>query len=1852
MDSQSTQTIKLPILQPDEYDLWKMRMEQYLHVEEKTQRKAELKARSTLLMALPNEHQLKFNSYKDTKTLMQAIKNSFGGNVATKKTQKNLLKQQYENFAASITKVIEQTYERLQKLISQVEMHGERNKPKIKTLNLDDLFNNLKAYESEVKETSSLTTNSHNVAFLSSSSTNSATRAVNTIYDVNTTSTQDAVDSSTTVENLCDAVIYSFFASQPSTPQLDNEDLQQINPDDLEEMDLRWNIAMLTMRARRFLKNTRRKLDMANKERIRVNKSKCNGFGYDWSDQAEEGPTNFALMAYSSTSSSLSSSTNSKSASESVVEKPTVETNEPKTARKEDGAPIIEDWVSKSEEEDVPKIKTVEMFNKPSFAKINFVKSTKQVKSPRNTSVDKNRQNTPSPRGNKRNWNQQMSQKLGNDFEMFNKACHVCGSFDHLKNDCNNWYNNGRFAKPVWTNVQRVNKQNFSKLTHPSPKRNMVPRTVLTRSGLISLNAARPVNTVQPRTTVNNAGPMKNGNPQQDLKDKGVIDSGCSRHMTGNKSYLTDYEEIDGGFVAFGGNSKGGKITRKGKIRTGKLDFEDVYFVKELKFNLFSVSQMCDKKNSVLFTDTECVVLSPDFKLTDESHVLLKVPRKDNMYSVDLKNVVPQGGLTCLFAKATPDESNLWHRRLGHVNFKTMNKLVKGNLVRGLPSKLFEINQTCVACQKGKQHRASCKTKTVSSISQPLQMLHMDLFGPTFVKSLMKKMYCLVVIDDFSRFSWVFFLASKDETSEILKTFITGIENLIDLKVIRCDNGTEFKNRAMNQFCEMKGIKREFSVARTPQQNGVAERKNRTLIEAARTMIADLKLPTTFWAGAFNTACRKPTLIFMIPFGCLVTILNTIDHIGSGPNWLFDIDALTKSMNYNPVVARNQFNGNACTKACDDAGKARVETVAGIDYILLPLWTQDPSFSSSPKSSPDAGFKPSREMEQKDTKDPRNESEASGKDSEVPSTEEPIEDQRVNQEKDSNVNNTNNINTVSPTVNAASKEDNVIDENIVYRCADDLNMPDLKEIARFSDAEDDSAKADMTNLDTHIPVSPIPTTRIHKDHPVEQIIGDIHSAPQTRRMAESVIEHAMFIEPNKVIQALKDPIWIEAMHEELLNKKDERGIMVKNKARLVAQGHTQEEGIDYDEKKLCTEFEKMMHNKFQMSSMGELTFFQGLQVKQKEDGIFISQDKYVTEILKKFGFSDIKTTSTPMETHKPLLKDVDGQPKLGFWYPKDSPFDLVAYTNSDYAGASLDMKSTTGGCQFLGCRLISWQCKKQTVVANFITEAEYIATSNYYRHWIIHKGWLEWNATTAKDGIRVKTGSSRVNADGHYLVTVGVTTAEGLNFADSHNMVAYLEKSTENADFAQIVDFLNSNLIRYALTVSPTIYVPCIEQFWSTTKTKTVNNETRIHAKVEGKTIVISKSSVRRDLQFDDEDEVNAVYDTPSHTKKIFANMRRQGKDFSGTVTPFFSSMLAQQADMGEGSRHPTVPQHTSTSAQPSNEEQIIAPSSSQPKKTYKCRKPKKVTEIPRSSEPTNLVADEAVHEERGDSVERAATTATSLDADQDSGNTTRTQSTAMPNSNDSPLGGVNTPRSDEDKIALKELMEVCTKLSERVLDLETTKTAQVKEIVNLKKRVKKLERKRKSRTTGMNLFKIGTSRRSLGEDDASKQGRNLKQGKQSSIFEDSDFDEEFDANMEEAIEQVYDANKDTIKEGEVQVPTADMEVNTASAPVTTAGVSVSTAEPITTASEVVTNSEPSTPPTTTTTVIEGRGVTMQEPSETATRPTIPPPQHDPNDKGKAKMVEPEKPLKRKDQIKFDEEVAQRLQAQMHDELE
>nr|GEV22450.1 hypothetical protein [Tanacetum cinerariifolium] len=343
-------------------------------------------------------------------------------------------------------------------------------------------------------------------------------------------------------------------------------------------------------------------------------------------------------------------------------------------------------------------------------------------------------------------------------------------------------------------------------------------------------------------------------------------------------------------------------------------------------------------------------------------------------------------------------------------------------------------------------------------------------------------MYCVVVIDDFSRFSWVFFLATKDETSEILKKFITGIENLLDLrvKVIRCDNRTEFKNKVMNQFYEIKGIKREFSVARTPQQNRVAERKNKIIIEAVRTMLVDSKLPTSI----------KPDLSFMRPFGCPVTILNTIDHLG------------------------NQSNGST--------GKARVETVPDKDYILLPLWTHDLLFSSSTKDSTISYCKPSGEEEKKDNEDLGNE------DSKAPITEEP----RVNQENDS-VNSTNRVNAVSLTVNAASNGVNVVGRKTSIELFHDPNMHELEDISIFEDLNKDvfGEEADLNNLESNFQEELLQFKL--------QEVWTLVDLPYKKRAICSK--------------------WV------FMNKLDERGIMIRNKARLVAQRHTQEEGIDYDE---------------------------------------------------------------------------------------------------------------------------------------------------------------------------------------------------------------------------------------------------------------------------------------------------------------------------------------------------------------------------------------------------------------------------------------------------------------------------------------------------------------------------------------------------------------------------------------------------------------------------------------------------------------------------------------------------------------
>ncbi|GJV79971.1 putative ribonuclease H-like domain-containing protein [Tanacetum coccineum] len=384
------------------------------------------------------------------------------------------------------------------------------------------------------------------------------------------------------------------------------------------------------------------------------------------------------------------------------------------------------------------------------------------IKTPRQPLKDKETHKV-----NRKNWNDMMERELGEGYSFTKKKCFVCGSLNHLIKDCDYYekkmareaevkrvVNTGnRVTKPVWTNANRINHANQLPVITRPQNRSQSPKTT---DGIL-----RIIEGIFLKTYSSVRRPFANSTAQMANSNAVMGNWGSAEHPLKNM--------VDRG-------SKG-YISGKGRIRVGNLDFDSVSFVKELgHFNLFSILQICDKQHKVLFTETECLVVSSDFKMPDKNQILLKVPRHHNMYSFDMKTPSPAKGFACLIAKATSDESKLWHRRLGHINFKNLNKLVKGNLVRGLPSKVFKNDHTCVACHKGKQHRASCKAK-LEVLFTGYYTLHMDLFGPTSVKSINHASYCLVITDDCTRFSWVFFLASKDETSGILQTFIRQIEN-------------------------------------------------------------------------------------------------------------------------------------------------------------------------------------------------------------------------------------------------------------------------------------------------------------------------------------------------------------------------------------------------------------------------------------------------------------------------------------------------------------------------------------------------------------------------------------------------------------------------------------------------------------------------------------------------------------------------------------------------------------------------------------------------------------------------------------------------------------------------------------------------------------------------------------------------------------------------------------------------------------------------------------------------------------------------------------------------------------------
>nr|GEY85680.1 ribonuclease H-like domain-containing protein [Tanacetum cinerariifolium] len=719
-------------------------------VEQRLSRKNELKARGTLLMDSPDKHQLKFNIHKAAKTLMEAIEKRFGGNKETKKVQKTLLKQQYKNFTCSSYESLDQIHDRLQKLISQLEILGEslsqedinlkflrslptewrthtliwRNKIDLEEQSLDDLFNSLKIYEAKVKSSSSASTSTKNIAFVYSNNTNSTNEPISVAASVFAISTKLYVSALSNVDTLS------------------NDNLGENGPTSI-------GFDMF-------------KVECYNCHRKGYFARECS---YDWSFLAKKEPTNYSLMAFTSSSSSsydnevpscLKACTKAYATLQSHYDKLTNNFRKSQfdVISYKTGLESIEARLlvyQQNEivfEEDIKLLKLEVQLRdnalvvlRQKFKKAEQERNDLKLKLEKFQTSSKNLSQfdeslPPSPIYDRYHsgdgyhvaplpytgtFMPPKPDLVFHNEPNVNETVHTAFNveFSPTKPDNDLSYTH-RPSAPIiedWTVETSIPTAN-TKLAIPKPKSNGNRRNrkacfvyqlplLSQKHHVIRPRPAKPIvtkphspsrrninrspspkaSTFPPKVTVAKAPMVNAGNPQHALKDK-VIDSGCSRHMTWNMSYLSDFEELNGGYVAFSDNPKGGKISGKGKIRTGKLDFDDVYFVNELKFNLFSVSQMCDKKNIILFTDTECLVLSHELNLSDGNQMLLRVPRENNIYNVDLKNIVLSGDLTCLFAKATLDESNLWHRRLGHINFKTMNKLVKGSG----PTWLFDID--------------------------------------------------------------------------------------------------------------------------------------------------------------------------------------------------------------------------------------------------------------------------------------------------------------------------------------------------------------------------------------------------------------------------------------------------------------------------------------------------------------------------------------------------------------------------------------------------------------------------------------------------------------------------------------------------------------------------------------------------------------------------------------------------------------------------------------------------------------------------------------------------------------------------------------------------------------------------------------------------------------------------------------------------------------------------------------------------------------------------------------------------------------------------------------------------------
>lgn len=981
-----------------------------------------------------------------------------------------------------------------------------------------------------------------------------------------------------------------------------------------------------------------------------------------------------------------------------------------------------------------------------------------------------------------------------------------------------------------------------------------------------------------------------------------MVDSGCSGHMTGNMSWFTSLRHCSGGTVTFANKSKC-NVSGKGMIELNrKISVDKVSLVNGLKYDLLSVHQLClNGKNKVVFTDNSCYV-----KSISTGRILLKGFVENGVYLTD-PEFNPEEHL-CLASKS--ESTNLWHRRMGHVNIRLLKRLQIQGLVRGLPEVSEDLKKVCEPCTRGKQSRTSFPFKNAVSTSKPLQLVHMDLCGPMRTKSRGGNSYVFVIVDDYSRFTWVIFIANKTEVFDEFKSWVKVTErnHSLNLAGIRTDHGTEFENERFISWCTKHGVHHNFSAPRTPQQNGVVERKNRTLQDMTRTMLIESGLPMSFWGEAMNTACyilNRAYLRYMLnktPYELLKGRRPNISHLKVfGCRCYIHDNGKSQLGKFDPRSEEGVFVGYAMDSKAYKVYNKRTRKVEESIHVVFDeeSMAENPIKEREPEDSGNDIFVLNRANqiinEVAEGDEPQN----------GPEVHEPQNGPEAVEPADTDSDSANE----GPQQNPNEVQHNELEDQL----PNEGQHPDV-ENDQVEHDDDQPSVGDEVQQDLG-PVVPLRrSTRIKRPNTQLEdfIVGAAVEGEQTLKAFVSLVE------PSKVQEALKDPEWVQAMHEELhqfeknkvwrlvprpknrkiigtrwvfKNKRDENGAIVRNKARLVVKGYNQQEGIDFEEtfapvarleairlliaysvqfgfklhqmdvktaflngnlkeevyvqqtpgfedfqhpdwvyvldkalyglkqaprawydrlaeflmkhgyergkvdntlfmrrtknhllvvqvyvddivfgstsETLVKEFQKLMESEFEMSMMGELTFFLGLQIKQEEDGTKVHQQKYLEDVLRKYDMNGSKSISTPSspadtlskETSSPkidptkyrgmigsllyltasrpdimfsvcqcaryqadpredhlkavkrIMRYLNGTRTFVLWYPKAKSLSLEGYSDADYAGDRADRKSTSGMAQFLGSCLVSWGSKKQNSVALSTTEAEYVAAA-------------------------------------------------------------------------------------------------------------------------------------------------------------------------------------------------------------------------------------------------------------------------------------------------------------------------------------------------------------------------------------------------------------------------------------------------------------------------------------------------------------------------------------------------------------